>query len=195
MLVDKRHVQYAGQVANRVDRFDDTCRRRCLDDDACAYEDEDARCESGWVRSPHAAVDPGACVPPEDFDTSTTGSAVQCGHEIELVIDTAAVSPGTVLEGYPLLVSMTAPDLVAAIDSTEHEPFVVDAQGTTLAHEWEATHRRLVHGRQHICRVVSRVLRSARLTSLAVGALSLWPSLSRPVVAALNRPAPHGLSA
>ena len=43
--------------------------------------------------------------------------------------------------------------------------------------------------------VVSRVLRSARLTSLAVGALSLWPSLSRPVVAALNRPAPHGLSA
>ena len=55
--------------------------------------------------------------------------------------------------------------------------------------EWERVHRRTVRRRQWICRAASHVLRSPMLTGLAVRALSLMPSLSRPVVAALNRPA------
>jgi flavin-dependent dehydrogenase len=57
-----------------------------------------------------------------------------------------------------------------------------------LIREWEATHSRVVGRRQRVCRVVSRVLRSPRLTGLAVRALGVFPFLSRPVVAALNRP-------
>jgi 2-polyprenyl-6-methoxyphenol hydroxylase-like FAD-dependent oxidoreductase len=58
-----------------------------------------------------------------------------------------------------------------------------------LVREWQATHRRVVGRRQRVCRVVSRVLRSSVLTGIAVRALRLFPILSRPVVAALNRPA------
>jgi flavin-dependent dehydrogenase len=57
-----------------------------------------------------------------------------------------------------------------------------------LAREWEATHARVVGRRQRVCRVVSRVLRSPRLTGLAIRTLGAFPFLSRPVVAALNRP-------
>jgi flavin-dependent dehydrogenase len=57
-----------------------------------------------------------------------------------------------------------------------------------LVRDWEATHARVVGRRQRVCRVVSRVLRSPRLTGLAVRALNAFPVLSRPVVAALNRP-------
>jgi flavin-dependent dehydrogenase len=58
----------------------------------------------------------------------------------------------------------------------------------SLAREWERAHRRVVGSRQRICRVVSRVLRSATLTVCAVRALSAFPALSRPVVASINRP-------
>ncbi len=61
-----------------------------------------------------------------------------------------------------------------------------------LIREWEATHRRVVGRRQRVCRIVSRVLRSPLLTGLTVRALRLAPILSRPVVAALNRPSPQG---
>jgi flavin-dependent dehydrogenase len=58
-----------------------------------------------------------------------------------------------------------------------------------LAREWEAAHARVVARRQRMCRVVSRVLRSPRLTGLAVRALGLVPGLAAPVVSALNHPA------
>ncbi|MBX9622310.1 MAG: hypothetical protein K2X82_00695, partial [Gemmataceae bacterium] len=58
----------------------------------------------------------------------------------------------------------------------------------SVAGEWERTHVRLVRGRQGVCRAAARVLRSPALTGLAVRALSMVPVLSRPVVAALNRP-------
>ena len=66
-----------------------------------------------------------------------------------------------------------------------------------LAREWRRTHARLIGGRQGICRVVARVLRSPALTRIAVRTLSVLPLLSRPVVAALNRPSrlPHGFPA
>jgi flavin-dependent dehydrogenase len=65
---------------------------------------------------------------------------------------------------------------------------------TSLVHEWESTHRRIIGKRQQACRVVSRVLRSPTLTTLAVRTLSMFPCLSRPVVASLNRPSPVGVS-
>ncbi len=53
--------------------------------------------------------------------------------------------------------------------------------------EWESTHRRLVRSRQTVCRIVAKVLRSPRLSRLAVRVLAVAPGLSRPVVAGLNR--------
>ena len=63
--------------------------------------------------------------------------------------------------------------------------------------EWERTHARVVGRRQGVCRAAARTLRSPALTRLAVRALAAFPFLSRPVVAALNRPpvSPHGLPA
>jgi flavin-dependent dehydrogenase len=58
-----------------------------------------------------------------------------------------------------------------------------------LAREWERTHARLIRSRQSVCRAAARVLRSPRLSRWAVRLLSAAPVLSRPVVAALNRPA------
>lgn len=130
----------------------------CLVDGVCAYPDDSDRCDSGLVRSPNAAVDPGACVPidPEgtgpgtgvgpgpgtattdDAGSGDTGDVATCGWRVEVVVDTAVLSPGNVLEGYPLLVSFTAPGLVTAIEATESEPFVTAADGTPLPHEWEA---------------------------------------------------------
>jgi flavin-dependent dehydrogenase len=62
----------------------------------------------------------------------------------------------------------------------------------SLANEWELKHRRIVGQRQRVCRIVSRVLRSPLFTGLAVRTLQLAPVLSRPVIAALNRPSPRG---
>jgi menaquinone-9 beta-reductase len=60
----------------------------------------------------------------------------------------------------------------------------------SLVREWELTHRRVIGTRQRVCRIVSRVLRSPALTTLAVRALSVLPILARPVIRPLNRPAP-----
>lgn len=62
-----------------------------------------------------------------------------------------------------------------------------------LVGEWQRVHSRLIRSRQGVCRVAARVLRSPALTGLAVLALTRFPNLSRPVLAALNRPATlHG---
>jgi 2-polyprenyl-6-methoxyphenol hydroxylase-like FAD-dependent oxidoreductase len=53
--------------------------------------------------------------------------------------------------------------------------------------EWEATHRRVLGRRQLGCRIVARALRSPAFTRIAVRALSVFPVLARPLVAALNR--------
>jgi flavin-dependent dehydrogenase len=71
----------------------------------------------------------------------------------------------------------------------------IESWNASLIGEWEATHRRVIGNRQRACRVVSRVLRSPTLTTLAVGALSVLPALARPVVASLNRPSLVGVPA
>ncbi len=65
-----------------------------------------------------------------------------------------------------------------------------------LIAEWEATHRQVIGRRQRVCRMVSRVLRSPALTTIAVRSLRTFPAFARPVVSSLNRPSslPHGAS-
>lgn len=57
--------------------------------------------------------------------------------------------------------------------------------------EWERTHRRLIRSRQATCRAAVWVLHSAPLSRLVVRLLSVAPVVSRPVIAALNRPVRH----
>lgn len=126
----------------------------CLDDRVCAYEDGD--CPSGLRRSPNASVDAGVCVPPDDpgdtgpvpdtssTSTASTGEATttgpqpgDCGWRLPVVVDTAVLTPSEGAEGYPLLLSVHAPGLTAAIESSGEDPFVTDADGVPLPHEWE----------------------------------------------------------
>jgi len=65
----------------------------------------------------------------------------------------------------------------------------------SLAREWEFVHRRLIAPRQRICRWIAWGLRSPAITGLAIRALQIFPRLSRPMVAGLNRGAPHGIRA
>jgi hypothetical protein len=55
-----------------------------------------------------------------------------------------------------------------------------------LAKEWKALHRQVLGPRQRRCRMVARVLRSPLLRRFAVQVLSMFPYLSRPLVASLN---------
>ncbi|MDB5307003.1 MAG: NAD-binding protein [Gemmataceae bacterium] len=73
----------------------------------------------------------------------------------------------------------------------------VAAWDDTLVQEWERIHARVVRRRQWVCRAAAHILRSPVFTGLAVRTLALLPFLSRPVVAALNRPPAfhHGLPA
>ncbi len=87
----------------------------------------------------------------------------------------------------------------AVMSAAEVAPIAIRATrqwNDLLAREWEMVHHRVIGKRQRTCRVVSRVLRSSFLTSAAVRVLSVFPVLSRPVVASLNRPAlPRGATA
>jgi hypothetical protein len=143
---------------------DDDCDRggqpgQCLADGACAYPDE--TCESGWVRSPNAADRPGACEPvpgsegtgqtdsdgasgmiegtgPADTGPTTdTGNPPACGSLVRLEVTTTFLSASEVLEGYPLLVSIEDPEIVAAIAASGEDPVVTDVTGALIAHELE----------------------------------------------------------
>lgn len=143
---------------------DDDCDRagadgRCLPDGACAYPDPDG-CESGWVRSPNAAVDPGGCVPVDidatgtstgtsDASTSDTegasgvletgsGDPPSCGAEVALEIDTAFLSASEVLEGFPLLVALDVPAIAQGIAASGADPVVLGPDDAVLPSELEA---------------------------------------------------------
>jgi Concanavalin A-like lectin/glucanases superfamily len=133
---------------------------RCLEDGACAYPVDQGVCESGWVRSPNAAQRPGECEPGLGEGTSGTTAATDagtlgsdsdsdvvsgtvdsgdpptCGWLAPLVVSTVFLSTSEVLEGYPLLVWIEAPALVAAIAATG-DPVVTDAAGVVLAQDLE----------------------------------------------------------
>lgn len=100
------------------------------------------------------------------------------GHKYFVVGDAAGYVEPFTGEGMAWAVMSAA--ALAPIAAQEWHP--------GLIREWEATHRRIVARRQHLCRVVSRVLRSPMLTGLAVRALEVMPMLARPVVLRLNRP-------
>lgn len=130
---------------------------RCLDDGACAYPD--GACDSGWVRSPNAAVQPGVCVDGGGVSssggrvtaasttsdsgtssapgTSDTGPIPSCGARIQFAIDTAFFGAAEVLEGYPAAVRIDAPELIAAILDGGVDPWVTDTTGAPVPHEVE----------------------------------------------------------
>jgi hypothetical protein len=132
---------------------------RCLEDGACAYPAES--CESGWVRSPNAAERPGECEPAlgegsggstaatdegsgsgvvgssGSADTTESGGTPMCGWLARLEVTTTFLGASEVLEGYPLLLSIDDPELVAAIAATGEDPVVTDAAGVPLAQELE----------------------------------------------------------
>jgi len=60
---------------------------------------------------------------------------------------------------------------------------------TGLAKNWTERHHRIVASRRRTCRLAAAVLRRPLLTGLVVRLLAWLPSLARPVVAGLNRPA------
>lgn len=102
------------------------------------------------MRSPNAAARPGACEPiagegsegtTAASDSSSAGSGSgelpTCGWLARLEVSTAFLSSTEVLEGYPLLVSFEAPELVAAIVASGEDPLITDAAGNPLAAELE----------------------------------------------------------
>jgi hypothetical protein len=126
----------------------------CLPDGACAYPS--GTCESGWVRSPNAAEQPGECVPMGAGTGSSTDPATDdggsgsglivsgsesgepgCGLRVRFEVATVFLSASEVLEGYPLLVSRTDSALVSAIVSSGTDPVVTDAAGVALPQELE----------------------------------------------------------
>jgi flavin-dependent dehydrogenase len=63
-----------------------------------------------------------------------------------------------------------------------------------LAWEWGETYRELIHHRQLICRLISGVLRSPRLTRTLIRTLAFAPALAAPVVRYLGERNVRGLS-
>jgi menaquinone-9 beta-reductase len=57
-----------------------------------------------------------------------------------------------------------------------------------FVHRWEQSYARIIRSRQGMCRSTAALLRSPTATKLVVRVLSALPVLSRPIVAALNRP-------
>lgn len=130
---------------------------QCLGDGACAYPDDE--CESGWVRSPNAAEQPGACVSGDVADASGTtdpttsasatvtttatatgsdsGPQPSCGQQVRFEVDTDFLSTTEVLEGYPLLLVVDDAEIVGAIAAHEQSPIAVADDGTTLAMDVE----------------------------------------------------------
>lgn len=111
----------------------------------CAYPD--SGCESGSRWHGDAPGVGGTCVPPQPVDGTTTGpppadsssseastgAIPTCGSQLVVSVDTMALSPTEVLEGYPLLVALEDPALVGIADA-----WWSDAGGDALAFELEA---------------------------------------------------------
>ena len=133
--------------------------------------------EVGWPRVPGLAELPWKGTP------ALTRRAKQLGGERWFAVGDAAgyVEPFTG-EGMAWAVMSAAALAPIAAHAAHH-------WDASLVREWGAAHQRIIGKRQRACRVVSRVLRSPALTTFAVRALAVFPSLSRPVVASLNRPA------
>lgn len=121
---------------------------QCLADRACAYPVPTDRCPSGLIRSPNAATDPGGCVPEDEagsssstgVDSTTTTDATTTGEDCD---DPQIVEVGLELQpisgagpGYPLLIELTADDVVGALRAHASDLVVSSADGTMLPAEW-----------------------------------------------------------
>ena len=127
----------------------------CLDDDTCAYPVGTDECESGLMRSPNAAFDPGGCVDAGgttgpiaegggstgDVPGSSDGSSVGESGEplpcsaVAITVDTNVLSSAEVLVDYPLLVRLDDAAIVSGVREAGSNPRWLDASGTELAAE------------------------------------------------------------
>jgi flavin-dependent dehydrogenase len=64
----------------------------------------------------------------------------------------------------------------------------IDNDSPRLARQWQTTHRRLLGQRMFVCRAISRLLRSERITRIAVATLKHLPWLVAPLVRYLTAP-------
>lgn len=115
---------------------------QCLSDRACAYPVPTDRCPSGLIRSPNAATDPGACVPDDDAESSSTqtdsaqtsgGCDDPLGVEVALELDALADAGA----GYPLLLQLTDDGVAEALRAHAQALVVTSADGTPLPAQWD----------------------------------------------------------
>jgi menaquinone-9 beta-reductase len=66
----------------------------------------------------------------------------------------------------------------------------IESDSPRLGGQWEATHRRLLGQRMFVCRAISRLLRSPRMTGMAIATLEHLPWLATPIVRYLTAPRP-----
>jgi flavin-dependent dehydrogenase len=132
--------------------------------------------ESGFPPIKHLAEGPWRGTP------ALTRSAKQLAGERWFAVGDAAgyVEPFT---GEGMAWAMTSGAAVARLAaeaSTSWNPAFV--------RRWERSYTRIIRSRQGMCRATAALLRSPTATKVVVRVLSALPLLSRPIVAALNRP-------
>jgi menaquinone-9 beta-reductase len=66
----------------------------------------------------------------------------------------------------------------------------IEDDSPRLDRQWEAMHRRLLGQRMFVCRAISRLLRSPRITGMAIATLKHFPWLATPIVRYMTAPRP-----
>jgi flavin-dependent dehydrogenase len=66
----------------------------------------------------------------------------------------------------------------------------IENDSPRLARQWEAAHRRLLGQRMFVCRAISRLLRSPRMTGMAIATLQNLPWIATPIVRCMTAPRP-----
>jgi flavin-dependent dehydrogenase len=130
--------------------------------------------EVGWPVVPRLADLPWRGTPP------LTRQAARLSAERVLVLGDAA--------GYvePFTGEGIAWALASAVAVAPLADGAVSHWDDSVGRAWAARHRRIVTGRQGMCRLVARVLRHPRLARGVIQLLGWWPSLAAPFVNRLN---------
>lgn len=75
-----------------------------------------------------------------------------------------------------------------AVAISKLAPQGLDNWSLDLENSWINSHQKIVCGRLHWCRWLSKMLRSPQSIQISIRILSLFPSLARPIISRLNKP-------